>query len=120
MNTLKRLFIILMVALAVVGATVTVTQWNGQSQTQAAGFDRPQFDGNGADGQQFDHGDGDGGGRCGFGFGEVLKNVFIFGIIGALVVGATLLWDGWLKLWLKPKPALANTPSDASLEEERR
>lgn len=119
MNTLTRIFIILLVALAVVGATVAVTQWNGgQTQTQVQGFTRPQFDGNGGGGQQFGH-DGGGEGRGGFGFGEVLKILFIFGIIGAVVVGATLLWDGWLKLWLFPRPALANVPSDASVDERR-
>lgn len=110
MNTLKRIVIILGVALAVVGVTVALA---GRSSAAGLTFtgegDRPQLSniGDSAPGPrafQHDEGDRPGGGQ---GLGDLLKNFLIFGLIGAVVVGLTWVWDGLLKPWFRPQAAPA-------------
>ena len=116
MNTLKRLVIILMVALAVVGATVAISQLNGgQASSLAAGADRPQFDGNASSGTSagFRQGGGEGEGHGGSGVAGLIKNFLIFGLIGAAVIAVSLIWDNLSKLLRPAKPVLANdTPAN--------
>lgn len=113
MNTLKRLVIILMVALAVVGATVAVAQLNdGQASTLAAGAGRPRFDANAPSGTStgFRQGGGEGEGRGGSGVAGLIKNFLLFGLIGAAVIAVSLIWDNLSKLLRPAQPVLANDP----------
>jgi hypothetical protein len=106
MNILKRTLIILVVALGVMGVTVAVTQWGGTSNAAVAGdTNRPQFTQGGATNGFRGEGDRGGGGLV-----DVFKNLFLFGLIGAVVVAASLAWDGLQKTLRPAQPVLADDP----------
>jgi len=107
MTILKRTLIILLVALGVVGVTVAVTQWGGTTNSALAGdANRPQFRQGGVTNGFRGEGDRGGGG----GFFDVVKTLALFGLIGAVVIAASLAWDGLRKALQPAQPVLAADP----------